>query len=104
MSARPSAAGSEPVGVERQDQGGRFRRGRSEALRQRGHRAGRGLSHGQERRPQDDQQDMEPLMGLALAHPEKPSRTTWSGYVLTYTRMNKSRSSGVGRGQVVSVV
>jgi hypothetical protein len=43
-------------------------------------------------------------LALPWPIPNKRPCTTWRAYVLRETRMNKSRSSGVGRGQFLSTV
>jgi len=58
--------------LRRLDQGGRLRLGHSEALGQLGQGTGGGIPQRPQRRPQDDQEDVDPLMGLALAHPKEP--------------------------------
>jgi hypothetical protein len=56
----------------RYDQRRRVGFGHATARRQLGHGAGGSISERVQRRLQDDQQTMNPLMGVARAHPEQP--------------------------------
>jgi hypothetical protein len=54
------------------DHGACVRLGHAQALRQFLHGSAGGLPQGAQCRPEDHQEDMNPLMGFALAHPEQP--------------------------------
>ena len=56
----------------RGDQRARISLGHPEAVRQLCQGPGRGIPQRAQRRLQNPQQDVNPLMGLALAHPEQP--------------------------------
>jgi hypothetical protein len=52
-------------------------------------------------RPQDHQEDMNPLMGFALAHPEQPPLHHLKGVRLQVDEDKEQTIPGVGNGQFV---
>ena len=85
--------------LQRRDHGGRVGLRDAEPLRQGRQGAGGGIAEGAQRRQQRRQQDVNPLIGFALAHAEQPPLHHLEGVGLQVDQDKEQPIFGVGRGQ-----